>query len=604
MVRRAPLSFLAVTGVLCVGLLAPAATATSAPAPKRYTAKHPTAVGRGGAVSTVDPEATHAGLAVLRRGGNAVDAAVAAAATLGVTEPYSAGIGGGGYFVYYDAKKRKVYTLDGRETAPRAMTSTSFQDNGKPIDFNEAVTSGLSVGVPGTAATWQRALDRWGTLSLSRALRPATRVATRGFLVDETFRQQTADNQARFADFTSTSKLFLPGGQPPAVGTIFRNRDLADTYTKLGSKGVDWLYDGRLGERVVATVGNPPVRAGATRRVRSGLMTRADLKAYDVVNRRPTVIGYRGKQVYGMPPSSSGGTTVGEALNILERTSLNKAARIQAMHYYLEASALAFADRGSYVGDPASVKVPRKQLLSNGFAAERFCRIDPAKAAVKPVAAGIPDGRYDTNCDGTVDTTRAGGDTRGMSTTHLVTADHFGNVVSYTLTIEQTGGSGIVVPGRGFLLNNELTDFNFAETVTGDPNLPGPGKRPRSSMSPTIVLNKGKPMLAVGSPGGSTIITTVLQVLLDRLDLGLTLPQAIADARASQRNTKDVQAEAAFDRTGLGAGPGGRGHTFVAPPGNGEIGAAVGLEFLSNQRLLAAAEPRRRGGGSAGVVRR
>jgi gamma-glutamyltranspeptidase/glutathione hydrolase len=191
-----------------------------------------------------------------------------------------------------------------------------------------------------------------------------------------------------------------------------------------------------------------------------------------------------------------------------------------------------------------------------------------------------------------------------MSTTHLVTADHFGNVVSYTLTIEQTGGSGIVVPGRGFLLNNELTDFNFAETVTGDPNLPGPGKRPRSSMSPTIVLNKGKPMLAVGSPGGSTIITTVLQVLLDRLDLGLTLPQAIADARASQRNTKDVQAEAAFDRTGLGAGPGGRGHTFVAPPGNGEIGAAVGLEFLSDQRLLAAAEPRRRGGGSAGVVRR
>jgi gamma-glutamyltranspeptidase / glutathione hydrolase len=184
-----------------------------------------------------------------------------------------------------------------------------------------------------------------------------------------------------------------------------------------------------------------------------------------------------------------------------------------------------------------------------------------------------------------------------------VTADKWGNVVSYTLTIEQTGGSGIVVPGRGFLLNNELTDFNFAATVPNnssisDPNLPAPGKRPRSSMSPTIVTRHGLPFLAVGSPGGSTIITTVLQILLDRLDLGMTLPQAIADPRASQRNTTDVQAEAAFDKTALMA----MGHTFVAPPAPGEIGAATGIEFLSNKRLLAAAEPVRRGGGSAGVV--
>jgi gamma-glutamyltranspeptidase / glutathione hydrolase len=606
MMRRARLPLVALTGVLCAGLLAPAVSAEGAPAPKRYTAKHPTAVGRGGAVSTVDPEATHAGLAVLRRGGNAVDAAVAAAATLGVTEPYSSGIGGGGYFVYYDARKRKVYTLDGRETAPRAMTKTSFQENGKPINFNEAVTSGLSVGIPGTAATWQRALDRWGTLSLGQALKPATRVATRGFVVDDTFRQQTADNQARFADFTSTRKLFLPGGQAPTVGSIFRNRDLATTYTKLAAKGIDWLYDGRLGQRVVDAVRTPPVRPGATRNVRKGLMKRRDLRAYTVINRRPTAITYRGKRVYGMPPSSSGGTTVGEALNILERTTLSRTNRTQAMHDYLEASALAFADRGAYVGDPAFVKVPKKQLLSDGFAAERACRIDPAMAAPKPVTAGVPDGSYDTNCDGTDDTRTPARSQEGLSTTHLVTADRFGNVVSYTLTIEQTGGSGIVVPGKGFLLNNELTDFNFAPApnVPDDPNLPAPGKRPRSSMSPTIVLANGKPLLAVGSPGGSTIITTVLQILIDRLDLGLTLPGAIADPRASQRNTTDVQAEPAFDTTGLGRTPGGKGHTFAAPPGNGEIGAAVGIEFLSRKRLLAAAEPTRRGGGSAGVVRR
>ena len=612
--RRARLSLFALCATVLAGLLAPVTAADAAPSvlphpaghpaarsatgPVRHTASSPTATGTGGAVATVDSEATHAGLAVLRHGGNAVDAAVAAAATLGVTEPFSSGIGGGGYFVYYDAKKHKVFTLDGRETAPKAMTSTAFQENGTPIAFNDAVTSGLSVGVPGSLATWQRALDRWGTFSLGRALRPATTVAKRGFVVDATFRQQVADNQARFNDFTSTRKLFLPGGQPPAVGSVFRNPQLAATYDTLATKGIGWFYDGTLGKRIVDTVRHPPVRTGATRVVRHGLMKRRDLRAYAVINRRPTSVSYLGNTVYGMAPSSSGGTTVGEALNILEHENLGAMSRTEAMHYYLEASALAFADRNTYVGDPAYVHVPQNQLLSNGFGAERACQIDPAVAATEPVAAGQPDGTYDTNCDGTADVTPAGRNQEGLSTTHLVTADKWGNVVSYTLTIEQTGGSAIAVPGRGFLLNNELTDFNFAATVPNDPNLPAPGKRPRSSMSPTIVTRAGKPILAVGSPGGSTIITTVLQILVDRLALGMTLPQAIADPRASQRNTTDVQAEGAFDKTALMA----MGHTFVAPPAPGEIGAATGIEFLSNKRFLAAAEPVRRGGGSAGVV--
>jgi gamma-glutamyltranspeptidase/glutathione hydrolase len=217
----------------------------------------------------------------------------------------------------------------------------------------------------------------------------------------------------------------------------------------------------------------------------------------------------------------------------------------------------------------------------------------------KPTAAGNPDGSYDTDCDGVDDSTGTA-DREGLSTTHLTVADRWGNVVSYTLTIESTGGNAMVVPHRGFLLNNELTDFNFPNAA-GQPNAPGPGKRPRSSMSPTIVLDHGAPFLALGSPGGSTIITTVLQTMINRLDLGMTLPQAIAEPRATQRNTSAVQAEPTFDpaqRAALMA----LGHSFTVTPPPGEIGAATGIEFLTDGRLLAAAEPVRRGGGSAGVV--
>jgi gamma-glutamyltranspeptidase / glutathione hydrolase len=559
--------------------------------------KTPVAVGTGGAVATVDLDATQVGLDVLRDGGNAVDAAVAAAATLGVTEPYSAGIGGGGFFVYYDAQSKMVSTIDGRETAPNAMKVDSFLENGAPIPFAEAVTSGLSVGVPGTPATWQEALDRWGTLSLGEALSGAKRVAASGFVVDETFRRQTADNEQRFRDITSTRRLFLPGGALPEVGSTFRNPDLARTYTELGARGVSWLYRGRLGEEIVTTAKRPPVDPTATRNVRPGLLERTDLAAYDAPLRLPTSIDYRGLDIFGMGPPSSGGSTVGEALNILERSDLGSISETQALHYFFEASALAFADRNRYVGDSADVDVPLEQLLSDGFAGERACLISPDTALVKPTAPGVPDGSY-TSCP-TAGTGTA--DISGTSTTHLTVVDRWGNVVAYTLTIEQTGGSGIVVPGRGFLLNNELTDFNFAPTqgAAPDPNLPAPGKRPRSSMSPTIVLDDGSPLLTVGSPGGSMIITTVLQTLINRLDLGLTLPEAIAAPRASQRNTAAVAAEPAF-RASQEAGLTPLGHVFSS---TAEIGAVTGVEFLADGQLLAAAEPVRRGGGSAAVVK-
>lgn len=569
---------------------------------QRHTEKNPTAFGTGGAVSSVDPEATEAGLAVLRAGGNAVDAAVAAAAALGVTEPYSAGIGGGGYFVYYDAHSRTVRTIDGRETAPKSIADDAFVDpaSGKPYPFTpDLVTSGVSVGVPGTPATWQKALDRWGTLSLAKALKPAERIADRGFVVDDTFRNQTLDNKTRFSAFTSTSALYLPDGDAPQVGSVFRNPELAATYRLLGRQGTEALYGGRLGDEIVKTVQSPPKTATTTLPVPVGTMKRSDLTGYRALIQKPTTSTYRGLDVYGMAPSSSGGTTIGEALNILERSNISRMSDERALHYYLDASALAFADRAAYVGDPAFVDVPTKTLLSKKFAKTRACLIDPQKALKTPTAAG------DLGARGCAKGTPVPREDNGKSTTHLVTSDRWGNVVSYTLTIEQTGGSGIVVPGRGFLLNNELTDFSTLYDAA-DPNRIEGGKRPRSSMSPTIVLKNNRPVLAIGSPGGSTIITTVLQTLVNRIDLGLTLPQAVAAPRASNRNQATVTAEPAFIEK-YGTALTARGYTLT-PSGDSftsasEIGAVAALEFFKHGAVQAVSEPVRRGGGDAGVVK-
>ncbi|MFD9947773.1 gamma-glutamyltransferase [Nonomuraea sp. NPDC059023] len=555
---------------------------TAPPATAEPQQKVPVAEGYGGAVSTVDLDASKAAVAVLKKGGNAMDAAVAAGAVLGVTEPYSSGLAGGGFMVYYDASRRKVYTIDGRETAPRAMTSTSLEG----IPFDEGVTSGLSAGVPGTVAQWETALRRFGTISLRQALKPAIDVASKGFVVDQTFHDQTAANAARFKDIASTAKLYLPNGAPPPVGSVFRNPELADTYRELGRRGTGWLYNGRLGQEIVATVKKPPLTPGTTRNVRPGLMEMSDLRAYRALMREPTHIEYKGLQVYGMAPPSSGGSTVSEALNILE------ALPSVGLHEYLEASRLAFADRGKYVGDIPGV--PMRELLSDGFAKERSCLIGE-RAMAHPAAPGSPDGSY-SDCERPTGTAPDVAD-EGPETTHLTVADRWGNVVAYNLTIESTGGNGIVVPGRGVLLNNELTDFTFGP-APGDPNLPAPGKRPRSSMAPTLVFKHGKPVLAVGSPGGSTIITTVLQILVNRYDLGMNLPDALAAPRATQRNTAATQAEPAF-LAQHGAALESRGHVFAPNP---EIGAATGLEFLGRGRIQAVAEPARRGGGSALVV--
>lgn len=583
-------SALAASGLVAAG---PAAAYSGAVAGRPAPPAPSTSTGYGGAVSSVDAEASRVGLEVLRKGGNAADAAVATAAALGVTEPYSAGIGGGGYFVHFDAETGEVTTIDGRETAPAAMESDAFIDpaTGQPYSFANAVSSGLSVGVPGTVATWEAALEEYGTESLKEMLKPSILLATRGFRVDQTFRDQTLANQARFAQFPDTAELFLPGGDAPKVGTTFRNPDLATTLREIALRGTDAFYEGAIADEIAAVVQDPITTDTATLPAYPGSMTADDIADYEVLLQDPTHVDYRGLDVYGMAPSSSGGTTVGESLNILENFEPSADDPGQALHLYLEATAHAFADRNAYVGDPAFVDVPTETLLSQEFADSRACEIDPEQASVRPVAPG------DLNATGCETAAVAASVDQGMSTTHLSVVDRWGNAVAYTLTIEQTGGSGMTVPDRGFLLNNELTDFSFVPNPA-DPNIVEPGKRPRSSMSPTIVLDDGEVRYVVGTPGGSTIITTVVQILLNRIDLGMTMAEAVAAPRATQRNTVATLAEADFiaeytdDLAPYGQG--------LSP--TGEIGAAAAIEVDEDGLMIAVAEPERRGGGTGLVL--
>lgn len=578
---------------------ASAGTVTALPGTHPAGGTHSTATGEGGAVATVDETASRAALRVLRSGGNAVDAAVAGAAVLGVTEPYSCGIGGGGFMVIRPADGSSVTTIDHRESAPQAFRPDIYIDpaTDAPIPFDELVTSGLGVGVPGTVLGWEEALRRYGTRSLGQLLQPAIGVARSGFRVDDTFADQTEENLERFRAFTSTRRLFLDNGAVPEVGSTFRNPALARTYSTIARRGSNAFYKGSLAQEIVETVVSPPVTPSTDLQVRPGVMTESDLRDYDVPIRYPTAVSYRSYDVYSMGPPSSAGSTVGEALNILEGFDLSSESRAVALHDYIEASKLAYADRNAYLGDPEYTDVPLEGLLSDGYAAERRSLIRP-RPLEAPVEPGDPfpfqdDPSYPLR-------PRVSVTAEGPSTTHLTVSDAQGNVVAYTFTIEQTGGSGMVVPGYGFLLNNELTDF---DPEPPHPNAPEAGKRPRSSMSPTIVLKDGNPVLALGSPGGATIITTVLQTLVNYIDFGMSLPDAVAAPRISNLNLPETLAEPEFLRTPAAGALEARGHEFVTPVSLGEptndIGAVAAIAFRPEGEVQAVAEPERRGGGTA-----
>ena len=561
------------------------------------TAKTPVATGSGGAVATISEQASQSALAILNKGGNAIDAAVAAAATLGVTDPFSCGIGGGGFMVVYLAKDKRVITIDHREMAPAAFTPAVFLDNGKEIDFEKAVASGAAVGVPGTVRGWHEALERYGTMQFKQVLAPAIDVASKGFTVNETFSHLTRENERKFQQFSTTSALYLRNGKAVPPGALLRNPDMAKAYREIAARGYKAFYEGPMARAIVDAVNRPPVTGGAS--VRPGRMTLADLANYEARIRQPVVSSYRGYEVYGMPLPSSGGVAVAEALNILEGYDLKSMPRAHAEHLYLEASRLAFADRDAYLADPEYVDAPVAGLLSKQFAAQRRALIDPQRASVK-VAAGDP---YLFQQDPSIPL-RPQPQQRQMQkesahTTHLTVSDKDGNVVSYTFTIESWGGSGIVVPGYGFLLNNEMTDFDFSGPR---PNVPEAGKRPRSSMAPTIVLRDGKPAFTIGSPGGSTIITTVLQTIVNHVDFGMTMSDAIDAPRLSERNGVSTSVEPGFAGSAQAKALAAFGHKWEEPAE--EIGAANAIVFNPDGTVTAVSEGRRHGVGTALVQRR
>ncbi|WP_170976884.1 gamma-glutamyltransferase [Massilia sp. HP4] len=559
----------------------------------------PVATGTGGAVATISFHASQSALAILDQGGNAIDAAVAAAATLGVTDPFSCGIGGGGFMVIYLAKDKRAITIDHRETAPRKAGPQLFQPDGKPLDFETAVASGLSVGVPGTVRGWHEALARYGSMRFAQVLAPAIAVADKGFVVDANFSGLAGQNEKKFRQFASTSALYLHQGKALPAGTLLRNPGMARAYREIAQGGVKAFYEGPIARAIVDSVNRPPVTKGV--RVAAGAMTMADLANYEARIRPALRSSYRGYELIGMPLPSSGGPTVAHALNILEGYELRSLPRAEAEHLYLEASRLAFADRNAYLADPEYIDAPLAGLLSKKYAAERRALIDPRKAAPGVVAAGDP---YRYQDDPSIPLRTQPAATVKLApesahTTHLTVSDKEGNVVSYTFTIESWGGSGIVVPGYGFLLNNELTDFDFASP---HPNVPEAGKRPRSSMAPTIALKDGKPAFSIGSPGGSTIITTVLQTIVNYVDFGMPMDRALDAPRISQRNAAATSVEPGFGDTAQARALEGFGQRWETPAE--EIGAANALVFNPDGTVTAVSEGKRHGVGTALVQRR
>ncbi|MFC4160766.1 gamma-glutamyltransferase [Chitinimonas lacunae] len=508
-------STLALSLILCGPALADQTAAPVAAQSPRYDLYDDTIQAvraRHGMVASEQKLATEIGVAILRRGGNAIDAAVAVGFAQAVVLPAAGNIGGGGFMVIHEARTGRNIALDFREMAPGRASRDMYLDERGEVVPKRSTDTHLAVGVPGTVAGLIHALNKYGSLKLPEVMAPAIELARKGFVVSEHLATQLAANRDHLGRWPATKKIFFKGDRPLQAGEKLVQEDLADSLELIAQRGASAFYSGPIAEKIAAEMSR-----------HGGLINLDDLKRYRVMEREPVTGDYRGYQIVSMPPPSSGGTHIVQLLNMLSHYPLREygAGSAQTIHIQAEAMKLAYADRSEYLGDPDFSKVPVKGLTSPAYAAELVKQIDPAKA--RP-SAEIKPGRPQPY--------------EGDQTTHYSVADGQGNVASTTYTLNLNFGSGIVAAGTGILLNNEMDDFsakpgvpNAFGLIGGDANAVAPYKRPLSSMSPTIVLKNGKPWLVTGSPGGSRIITTTLQTIIDAIDFDMNPAQAAITPR-------------------------------------------------------------------------
>ena len=548
---------------------------------------------RGGVVTTTEAEAAKAGAEILRQGGNAIDAAAAIQFALNVVEPQSSGIGGGGFMVIYLADTNETVIVESREEAPLAATPDMFASQ---PSFATRSTSGYAVGVPGTVRGVATALENWGTISFADALAPAIDLAENGIrvsarLADGVLSSRLANEIGDPAYDEARSIFFAPSGDPAVdplePGDLLIQTDLANTFKALAAQGPDAFYSGPIAEAIVAT-------QLATRSTNNpdgiGRMTLDDLAQYEAKIRQPVEGEYRGYRIAGMGPPSSGALTVIQILKLLERFPLGDESQgygfgtQRTLNVMIEAMRLAFADRGVWMGDADFVDVPVTGLLNDAYIAMRSALIDPDSRidTVEPDDSRPFNTAYLDEVMPEIQLAmNTLPDDEGLNTTHFSVIDREGNIVSYTSTIESSWGTGLMVPRYGFLLNNELTDFNRLPTASAEPFNPGandvaPRKRPRSSMSPTIVFDGKKPLVGLGSPGGSTIIDTVVDLIINLIDHEMPIAEAIEAPRIAQTSANgSTRRELGFEDDVLEALEA-LGHSFQSPTIPGIVGDAQG----------------------------
>jgi gamma-glutamyltranspeptidase/glutathione hydrolase len=511
---------------------------------------HPGVSGRLGVVATESPAAARVGRAVLQRGGNAIDAAVATVFALGVARPQSCGIGGGG-FLLYRSRTGAPAALDFRETAPAAIQPDTFTGGG----LYETFTGHTTIGVPGTVAGMAAALRRYGTLSLAKAIAPAERLAREGFVVPGSLGDAVRANARRLALFPASAAIWLPGGTPVAAGSRLVQPEMAATLRRLRRDGPAAFYRGPIARAIVADAAAARPELGDT-----GLLTVGDFAAYRARWRTALRGSYRDRQILAEPPPTSGGTALIEMLNLLEGFDLRAMgpSSADALHVIAEAQRIAWADRGAYLADPDHVAQPIAQLTSKAYADARRGEISLQRTTEH--GAGAVAALTD-------------GDARPeASTTHVSVIDARGNAVAVTCTIEQEFGSAVVAPGLGFLLNNELTDFG----APGSANEPRPGKRPRSSISPTIVVRDGRPEIVTGAAGGARIVMGPLFAVVGVVDWGRSLAQAVDAERADDQGSARLNIEDARVDPAVLAELERRGWTLVR---EGEYGARPRMQI-------------------------